>query len=291
MKVSAPDIEPPTIPGLTPLDWLGSGGFADVFLYSQASPSRRVAVKVLRDPEVTSTAVNTFLSEADAMARLEHPHIVPVFTTGTTADGRPYIVMMHYPRPSLAQRIGTHPITLAETLQLGIQIGSAVETAHRAGILHRDIKPANVLTNTYGIPGLTDFGIAGHISADTQTTALSVPWAAPELLAPHPRSSVQSDVYALAATLWQALTGHPPHVDPHGDNSYEELTRRICTRPAPSLNRDEVPRILDRILGAALSPDPGLRPSSARELITSLQLVERGCGYMPTAAQLTAADL
>jgi serine/threonine protein kinase len=83
-----------------------------------------------------------FVAEANAMAQLEHPFIVRVYSTGTTADHRPYIVMSYYPNGSLAARVRRELFSVAEALQVGIQIGAAVETAHRARILHRDIKPA-----------------------------------------------------------------------------------------------------------------------------------------------------
>lgn len=280
--------EPPRIHGLTFVSWLGRGGFADVFLYQQTSPQRRVAVKVLRDPSISDLAVRAFQAEADAMARLEHPHIVPVFATGTTDDHRPYIVMMYYPQPSLSDRIKSRPLGVEDTLRLGIQIGSAVETAHRAGILHRDIKPANVLTNAYGIPGLTDFGIAGRIS-DTDSIGLSIPWAAPELIARTAPPSIESDVYALAATLWQALTGRFPHAR-EGDNSPTAMMLRIRTQAAEPTGRPDVPAALDQILLAGLNPDATNRPSSVRELITSLQHVERDLGLTPTVAQLVSEE-
>ena len=153
-------LPPPPIPGLTSLAALGSGGSADVFLYAQDTPSRKVAVKVLRDTGLSAASVDRFTAEANAMARLEHPHIVPVYSAGTTADGRPYLVMMYYPQASLAERARRERFSVAEVLRIGIQLAAAVETAHRAGLLHRDIKPANVLSGQDGAPGLTDCGIA-----------------------------------------------------------------------------------------------------------------------------------
>jgi serine/threonine protein kinase len=148
-------LPPPQIPGLAYVSKLGAGGYADVYLYDQEMPSRKVAVKVMRESGLSAGAVARFTAEANAMAQLEHPHIVPVYSAGATPDGRPYLVMMYYPRASLSERVRTERLSVAEVLRIGIQIGSAVETAHRAGLLHRDIKPANVLTDKYGTPGLT----------------------------------------------------------------------------------------------------------------------------------------
>ncbi len=112
----------PDIAGLTYVRKLGSGGYADVFLYDQATPQRKVAVKVLRETGLSASVIARFTAEADAMARLEHPFIVPVYNTGTTMDHRPYIAMMYYPRPSLAERARSERFSVSETLQLGIQL-------------------------------------------------------------------------------------------------------------------------------------------------------------------------
>ncbi len=153
----------PKIPGLVFVQPLGSGGYADVFLYEQQSPRMPVAVKVLKAEGLTDTLRRQFVEEADTMAALgDHPYIVQVFRSGTSDDGRPYLVMKYYPPPNLAMRARADRFSVEEVLRTGIQLASAVETAHRARITHRDIKPANVLVSAYGAPGLTDFGIAGR---------------------------------------------------------------------------------------------------------------------------------
>jgi eukaryotic-like serine/threonine-protein kinase len=267
---------PPDIAGLAFVRKLGSGGYADVFLYDQATPQRKVAVKVLRETGLSAAAINRFTAEANAMARLEHPYIVPVYNTGTTLDHRPYIAMMYYPRPSLAERARTERLSVAETLQLGIQLGSAVETAHRAGLLHRDIKPANVLTSAYGRPGLADFGIAGQVAEkDDDDVGVSVPWSPPETLYATGPASVRSDVYSLGATLWHLLVGRSPFEIPGGDNAPFALMRRIRDVPAPTSGRADVPASLDRLLRATMGKDPILRPGSALELVGALQAIEQ----------------
>ena len=153
----------PKIPGLVFVQPLGSGGYADVFLYEQQSPRMPVAVKVLKSEGLTDALRQQFVEEADTMAALgDHPYIVQVFRSGTSDDGRPYLVMKYYPPPNLAMRARAERFSVEDVLRTGIQLASAVETAHRAHIMHRDIKPANVLVSAYGAPGLTDFGIAGR---------------------------------------------------------------------------------------------------------------------------------
>jgi len=139
----------PQLPGLVYVQPLGSGGYADVYLYEQQSPRMPVAVKVLRSEGLTDALRRQFAEEADTMAALgDHPYIVQIFRGGTSADGRPYLVMKYYPPPNLARRARLKPLTVDEVLRTGIQLASAVETAHQAGIVHRDIKPANVLVSS-----------------------------------------------------------------------------------------------------------------------------------------------
>lgn len=266
----------PAIPGLSFLRKLGAGGYADVYLYEQALPARRVAVKVLRDTDLRRGVAQRFRTEANAMAQLEHPHIVPVFATGSTADGRPYLVMMYYPRASLAERVRAERLTVPEAVRIGIQLASAVETAHRAGLLHRDIKPANVLTSQYGTPGLTDFGIAAEAAdADDDDTGVSVPWSPPEVLYVTAPASARSDVYSLAATLWHLLVGRSPFEQPGRDNSHYALMKRIRDTPVPDTSRPDVPASLERLLKAGMAKDPALRPASAMDFARSLQVIEQ----------------
>ena len=177
---------PPDLPGLTYVQPLGSGGYADVYLYQQDMPRMPVAVKVLKSEGLTDALKRQFIDEANTMAHLaDHPFIVQIFRAGTAEDGRPYLVMKYYPPPNLAARARAERLSVERVLTTGIQLASAVETAHRAGIIHRDIKPANVLVSSYGAPGLTDFGIAGRGAAleeDTDEIGVSVPWAPPCLL-------------------------------------------------------------------------------------------------------------
>ena len=113
-----------------------------------------VAVKVLKREGLTAAIRRQFVEEADTMAQLaDHPYIVQVFRSEQTADGGAYLVMKYYPPPNLAVRSRAERMSVEEVLRTGIQLASAVETAHRAGIIHRDIKPANVLVSQYGAAG------------------------------------------------------------------------------------------------------------------------------------------
>ena len=138
----------PDIEGMTFVEHLGSGGYSDVYLYERASPRMRVAVKVLTAARLKDSERAQFAAEAETMAELaDHPYIVQVFSTGSTSDGRPYLIMKYYPGLNLGKQAAGKRFSVPEVLSTGIQIASAVETAHRAGVLHRDIKPANVLVS------------------------------------------------------------------------------------------------------------------------------------------------
>ncbi|WP_252976148.1 protein kinase [Janibacter melonis] len=130
--MSTPSPPAPRIPGLEHVRRLGAGGFADVHLYRQELPRMLVAVKVLRT--AAGDLREQLVAEANTMAELaEHPYIVTVLRADVTDDGRPYLVMAYYPGTSLAARARRSPLSVAETLRAGVQLASAVETAHRAG--------------------------------------------------------------------------------------------------------------------------------------------------------------
>ena len=256
---------PPVIPGHEYLRVLGLGGFADVFLYQQLLPRRRVAVKVLLSSSLDAESRRRFQAEADTMAQLSHhPSIVTIHQAGIASDGRPYLVMEYCSRPGLGARYRSERIAVAEALRIGVRLAAAVETAHRAGILHRDIKPANVLTTDFGWPALTDFGIAETIGrSDASSIGMSVPWSPPELLADEPTGDARADVYSLAATVYSLLARRSPFEVPDGPNSTPDLIARIERAPLPPTGRGDVPDSLQRVLARAMDKDPARRFPSA----------------------------
>lgn len=284
----------PRIPGFTYVEHLGSGGFADVFLYEQQWPRQRVAVKVVRpDVPLDEREKTLFAQEANSMARLaDHPYIVSVITAGITEDHRPFLVMRYCPPPDLGVRVRANPMGPQEAVATGIKLASAIETAHRSGILHRDVKPSNVLVTPYDEPALTDFGIAGHIHevARESEVRISYPWSPPEMLDGRSNGSVASDVYSLGATIWHLLVGRSPFSVPNGDNSTRALSTRILHAPAPSTQRPDVPAALDHLLQQCLAKRPEQRPASALDLARALQRIETAQGWPRTTVAVEGGD-
>ncbi|ASK64988.1 serine/threonine protein kinase [Brachybacterium avium] len=275
---SRPPSRPPRLPGYEYEQLLGSGGFADVFLYRQFRPQRRVAIKVLLSNVLDESVRRLFDAEANVMAQMStHPSIVTIHQAEVSDDHRPYIVMEYCPRPNYGLRFRKERITVAEALRVGVQIAGAVETAHRAGILHRDIKPANILVTDYNRPALTDFGISiatgqGDDIEDSQ--GMSIPWSPPEFFADPPRSDVRSDVFSLAATVYSLLAGQTPFERRGQRNTASDLIHRISSEPLHPLERPDVPAELNRLLSIAMAKEPIGRYDTALAFGRSLQQVE-----------------
>ncbi|MET0811463.1 MAG: protein kinase [Microbacterium sp.] len=273
--MSRPPSPPPELPGFRYVEPLGTGGFADVFLYEQEMPRRQVAVKVLLADRLSSGAAQEFADEANVMAMLStHPAIVTIYQAGVAGDGRPYLVMEYCPRPNLQVRARKETFPIAEALRVGVQVAGAVETAHRAGVLHRDIKPANILVTAYNRPALTDFGIASTTGATGEASGMSIPWSPPESFAEPPQSGPRTDVWALGATLYTLLAGRSPFERPGERNTSADLIERIERAALTSLNRPDAPESLQRVLERAMAKNPADRYPSAVAFARALQKVQ-----------------
>jgi len=280
---------PPILPGLAYIRPLGSGGFADVFLYEQDMPRRDVAVKVLpsdvRDPDLR----RMFNAEADVLAHLSaHPSIVTVYQAGISADGRPYIVMEFCPG-SLAQRYRLERIPVDEVLTIGVKMASALESAHRAGLVHRDVKPSNILVTTFGAPVLADFGISSSLTRATadEVLAMSIPWSAPEVIAEQTAGTVTSEVWSLGATVYSLLAGHSPFERrDRGQNTKEQLRRRIARATYTDIARTDVPASLQAVLARSMSRDARARYATAREFAEAVRGVQTELGISPTPLEI-----
>jgi len=284
--------QPPVLPGFSHVRILGSGGFADVFLYEQNLPRRQVAVKVMLNEVVNDHVREMFQAEANLMAQLSsHPGILTVYQASVSSDGRPYLVMERC-SPMLSQRYRAERIPVAEVLRIAIRIGSAIETAHRAGVLHRDIKPSNILLTAYGHPVLSDFGIAATLaeSDDREAVGLSIPWSAPEVLADQTAGTITSEVWAFAATVYSLLAGRSPFEIAGGDNRAAALMSRISGAKPQPVGRPDAPLSLERGLVRALSRSPQIRQSSILEVLYELQTIESELNLPQTAIEVAVDD-
>ncbi len=287
MSRKRPPSPPPMIEGFEYVSLIGSGGFSDVFLYRQRRPRRRVAVKVLLHEWTGETQRAAFDAEADLMATLSnHPTIVTMYEADVAADGRPYLAMEYCSRPNLGARYRAERMSVPDVLRIGVQVAGAVETAHRLGILHRDIKPANILVTEYGHPALTDFGISSTLDDAGRAEGMSIPWSPPESFAEPPRTSIATDVWALAATLYSLLASRSPFEVPGGSNSSAALVARIESTPLMPTGRNDVPASLERVLATGMAKSPESRYPTALAFARALQQVQTELALAVTPVDL-----
>lgn len=285
---------PPVLPGYTYIRPLGSGGFADVYLFEQDMPRRVVAVKVLVDDAVNPEVIRTFNAEADIMARLSaHPSIVTIHQASISADGRPYFVMEFCP-DTMSARYKKEPLAVAEVLDTGVRMAAALETAHRSGLLHRDIKPSNILLTSLGTPVLADFGVAvalDPLEPSDEVFAMSVPWSAPEILEQRTTGTVASEVWGLGATLYTLLAGRSPFESTDREkNRRDALTARVVKAKYTPLGRPDVPPRVEQVLARAMSKDPAARQESMHALAEELRWAQYELGLPPTALEVAAPE-
>lgn len=291
-KVSS--VNPPRISGFSYVRPLGSGGFAQVYQYEQDMPRRVVAIKVLGEDFTVASDRSAFEAEADAMARLSsHPSIVSIFSASVSSDGRPYIAMEYCPE-SFRNRSRGDPVSLDRVLDAGVRLAGALETAHRSGVLHRDIKPSNVLLATTGRPVLADFGIVslrGQMRGEGTSQAMSIPWAAPEVVSGETSGTVASEIWSLGATLYTFAAGRAPFANVDGSKqspeSLRERIRRARYTPVPGAQGYEA---FDGIIARALARRPEQRFASMREFGAALQQLQSHYRFHVTPLDVIASE-
>lgn len=254
---------------------VGSGGMADVYMAKDHKLNRNVAVKVLKSEYVEDEKfLKKFETEAQAVARLSHPNIVNVYDVGIE-DGINYIVMELAEGMTLKEYIRRKGyLSPKETVEISLQIASAISHAHKNHIIHRDIKPQNILVSEIGNVKVTDFGIAKATSSNTVTstaTAMgSVHYISPEQ-AKGRFCDEKSDIYSLGITMYEMVTGHVPFDHENGVTiALMHLQNEITP---PSQIRDGIPDSLEKIILKCTMKKPEDRYQTADELITDLKLV------------------
>lgn len=256
------------------VEMIGRGGMGVVYKARQKGLERLVALKVIVSGCLAGEReVRRFEAEAIAAAKLRHPNIVTIHEVGQE-NGYHFFSMEYVEGPSLAQALQTREMKPGAAAELMRKVAVAVEYAHEQGILHRDLKPTNILIDANGEPKVTDFGLARLIGADSDLDRSGRVMGTPSYMPPEQvnqetgKISVCSDVYALGATLYEALTGRPPF---RGETVMETLKQVVELPPAaPRLLNPKVPRDLEVIALKCLRKQPLQRYGSARELAEDL---------------------
>jgi serine/threonine-protein kinase len=246
---------------------LGAGGMAEVYRGFDVKLKRQVAVKILPAAMANDAGyVQRFKTEAQRVAALNNPHIVPVYHFGE--EGQLLYHVMPILKESLRDRLDREvTLTPQDAVRLVVQIASALSVAHAAGLVHRDVKPENILLDDKGEAFLTDFGIARpvmptRVGRAAQTlSATGLPVGTPEYMAPEQLRGEpmdqRADIYALGAVLYELLTGHAPH---EAETPYEVAALSLMGKiDPPSALVPGIPEELEDVIMIALAPDPAAR--------------------------------
>jgi serine/threonine-protein kinase len=263
------------VPGYEIVGELGRGGMGVVYKARQLGLNRWVALKmVLAAAHASQHQLNRFLTEAKAVADLQHPNIVQIYENGSH-DGLPFFSLEFVGGGSLDAKVHRKAQPPREAAHMVETLAQAMQYAHERGVIHRDLKPANILLTTDGIPKITDFGLAKRLAEDSGQTKSGTLMGTPNYMAPEQaRGEIQlvgplSDVYTLGAILYELLTGRPPFQGPTVLETVKQVTN---DEPVPpSRLEPQVPRDLETISLKCLQKDMGKRYESARALAEDLR--------------------
>lgn len=254
------------------IEEIGRGGMATVYQALDPRFQREVAIKVmtqdlLHDP----TFKARFEREAQTIATLEHPAIVPVYDFGEE-DARPYLVMRLMNGGTLADRLDKGSLPISDTVTILERIGSALERAHQKGIVHRDLKPSNIMFDDYGDAFLADFGIARLTESAVTLTGDSVigtpAYMSPEQIHGDKAIDGRSDIYALGVICFEMLTGQRPYQD----TTATKVMMKHIMDPIPEIRevKPDLPNGVEEVINRTMAKEPGDRYSSAGELSATL---------------------
>lgn len=277
--------------GYVLLGEIARGGMGVVFSARQKRPERTVALKVIAAGELaTPRMVERFRTEAEAAARLDHPHIVPIYEVGHH-NGWHFFSMRLIEGSTLSEKLRRAPSSPEDTVRLMVKIARAIQHAHERGVLHRDLKPNNILIDAKGEPHLTDFGLAKMVESSVEMTLSNSVLGTPAYMAPEQAAggtrdvTVSVDVYGLGAVFYEMISGRPPFEAPNT----HALLRKVAEEdplPPSRVRRPEQdaksksqivnPADLDAICLKCLEKEPSLRYHSAEEFADDLERCLRG---------------
>lgn len=272
--VKHPSSPPISLAGYEIIRELGRGGMGVVYEARQIRLQRLVALKmIIGGGHAGPQALERFRVEAEAIARLQHPHIVQIHEIGEH-EGLPYFSLEFCAGGSLDAKLKVNPLPARQAAELLEKLARAVVTAHQKGILHRDLKPANVLLAEDGTPKIADFGLAKKLDDDSARTGSHAIMGTPSYMAPEQASGTTksvgpaADVYSLGAILYECLTGRPPF---KGATVLEtlDLVREQALVP-PRYMVTSVPKDLEAICLKCLQKDPHRRYATAADLAVDL---------------------
>lgn len=271
-------------------DRIGSGAMGTVYKANDEALNRVVAIKVLKKKlGENKTAINKFKREAVAIAQLNHPNIAQIYAFGEQNE-QPYIVMEYLPGQTLKQVMSqTKQINQTLALRTGIEIARALEAASEVRIVHGDVKPENITYDEKGQAKLVDFGIATFDYANAEKGIFGTPYyIAPEKMTPGSMDT-RADMYSLGATLFHALTGHPPFISKN--NSASDCAQmRLKVDPPPLFRyRRTINSEINKIVLRMLKREPGQRYPTYASLIGDMQKALKNLRIEKPAAVASAA--
>src|SRR5574338_397817 len=254
---------------------LGEGGMATVYLAEDLKHDRKVALKVLKPELAAVLGADRFVVEIKTTAALQHPHILPLFDSGS-ADGFLYYVMPYVEGETLRDKLNRETqLGVDEAVRITREVADALDYAHRRGVIHRDIKPENILLHD-GRPMVADFGIALAVSAAAggRMTETGMSLGTPHYMSPEQATADKditgrSDVYSLGSVLYEMLTGNPPHTGA----SAQQIIMRIIAEPVEPVtkHRRSVPPNVAAAVSKALEKLPADRFATARDFAQALR--------------------
>jgi WD40 repeat protein/tRNA A-37 threonylcarbamoyl transferase component Bud32 len=268
------------VPGYELLGELGRGGMGVVYKARQIKLNRVVALKmILAGGHAGAADLARFVTEAEAIARLQHPNIVQLYEVGEHG-GLPYFSLEFCPGGSLDRKLGGTPLPPRQAAALVETLARAMQAAHEKGVVHRDLKPANVLVAEDGTPKVTDFGLAKKLGEAAGQTASGAVLGTPSYMAPEQALGKAkavgpaADVYALGAILYELLTGRPPF---KAATTWDTVQQVVNGDPAaPSRLQPNLPRDLETVCLKCLQKDPDRRYPSAADLADDLRRFQTG---------------